>query len=103
MAITSTQLTGSAAPFYTSSGASAVTAVYFCNTDASNTAIVTVHALSSGDTVSDVNMIYNEISLTAGDTYVIDTEKIIFDSGDTLQAFKTGNANVSATVSYVGI
>jgi hypothetical protein len=104
MSISNTTLNTYVAPVYTSSGSTALTALYFCNTDSANTIQITIHAVPYGGTVSNTTMIYNSISLTAGDTYVIDTEKLILSSGDTIQALKSAStANVSVTVSYVGI
>jgi len=47
--------------------------------------------------------IYSGIQLQAGDTYVIDSEKLILGDGDMLKANASGSNSISMTVSYIGI
>ena len=49
----------------------------------------------------DANMIMNEISLPAGETFSMDTERFILNDGDSIQAQASQNLIVTATVSYV--
>jgi hypothetical protein len=57
----------------------------------------------SGGTANVLNKIYSNVTITAGDTLVVETEKIIFSSGDTLRANASANSAINATVSYTGV
>lgn len=104
MAITNSLLTtGTAANVYVSSGSSAITAIYLCNVD-STARTFDVYVCPSGTIVNTVDTrIYSGIQLQAGDTYVIDSEKLILGSGDMLKANASGSNSISMTVSYIGI
>jgi hypothetical protein len=102
MAIQNTLLTTVAGNIYTSSGNSAVTSVYFCNSGASAVNF-NVWAVPSGGTANINTRIYNNIQLASADTYVLDVEKLILSNGDTIQANATANTSVSTTISYIGI
>lgn len=84
------------------SGTSAITVVYFCNISGS-TLPVDVHVVPYGGTPDISNVIYKGIQLAPSDTYVLDTERLLLDNGDSLVAFTTVNASIVATVSYTGI
>jgi hypothetical protein len=109
MALTSTLLSNVPTPIYTSVGSSVVTAMYLCNSG--NLAVhFTLYAVPNGNSASVNNAIYYEAPLTVHDTYVVDTEKLMLENGDSLQANLTLPANVSlanvrvvATVSSIGI
>jgi hypothetical protein len=47
--------------------------------------------------------IYSAVNLQAGDTYVVDSEKLILSSGDMIKANTSGTSAISMTVSYIGI
>jgi hypothetical protein len=102
MAITNTSLDTYTQEIYHSYGENAVTTIYLCNTSG-NTVMVDLHACKANTTPSTSNLIYYQLPIAAGDTYVIDTEKLILETDDTLQAFAdTGNAVVATTIS-IGI
>ena len=104
MAITNSLLTtGDAANVYVSSGSSAITAIYLCNID-STARTFDVYVCPSGTVLTTVNTrIYSSIQLQAGDTYVIDSEKLILGNGDMLKANASASNSISMTVSYIGI
>ena len=103
MAITNTLLDINPQEIYHSYGETAVTTIYLCNTSG-NTVIVDLHACKSNVAADSSNLIYYQLAIAAGDTYVIDTEKIILETDDTLQATAdTGNAAVVATTISIGI
>lgn len=102
MSLSSTTLSTTVANVYTSSGETVVTPVYVCNYSGSS-ANVTIYAVPNGGTPSTVNVIYYQKTITAGDTYIIDQEKLILGNGDTLQASCSANSAVSVTVSYSSI
>ena len=102
MALAKAALTASAAAIYTSSGNSAVTTIYFCNYSGSDRT-VTVHLVASGDSADNTNIIYQALPVVAGDTYVLDTEKVILANGDTIQALASATSSIAASVSYIGV
>lgn len=104
MAITNSLLTtGAAANVYVSSGNSAITAIYLCNID-STARTFDIYVCPSGNTVTPLNTrIYSGIQIQTGDTYVIDSEKLILGSGDMIKANASGASSISMTVSYIGI
>jgi hypothetical protein len=79
-----------------------VSVSYFCNKSASSTTF-SLHLVPTGFTANANNVIYSNKTITAGDTYILELEKMCLNRGDMLQAVaNTGNAIV-ATVSALGI
>jgi len=100
MAIISTSVTSTAATsIYTSSGETACTVIYICNTSAS-TVTVTVNV---GTTATTANTIYKLLSLVSNDTYVIDSERLMFTNGQGIWLTVSAANAVVATVSYLAI
>ena len=66
----------------------------FTNTDVSARTL-TVHLIKSGDSKTDSNLLYKEVSINAGDTY-LDEKAIHLTNGDKLIAF----ADVAAKVNF---
>ena len=106
---------GSSTPAVVATGASggtAITALYLCN-NSTEAAIVNVYACKTGegandgnmgDSTTNMNIIYRELTISAKDTYVIDTEKLILGSGDTLQVETTDSSGqIVATVSKLDL
>ena len=102
MAIQNTLLSTLISSVYTSTGNSAVTSVYFCNSGASAVNF-SVYAVPNGSTANINTRIYSNIQLASSDTYVLDVEKLILGNGDTVQASATANTSVATTISYIGI
>lgn len=108
MAFHNTQLTNIATPIFTSINVSnAITVIYICNTGATSV-LFNIFAVSSGNVASYNNVIYHSVPLTTNDTYVIDTEKLILEAGDSLWAnltvpVMTANMRVISTVSAIEI
>lgn len=105
MAITSKALTNlTADSIFTSAGTQgdAVTTMYFCNRD-TDTRTFNLYLVPSGGVAGVNNIAYSNKIITAGDTYIIDWEKLVLSPGDTIQAnSNVGNAIV-ATVSTIGV
>ena len=84
----------------------AVTTIHLCNITASD-ANVNVYVLpddgsSAGPTEN--NKIYNNLLVQAEDTYIIDTEKLILNSGDKIFIETPDSAgSIVATVSTIGL
>jgi hypothetical protein len=102
MSLNSASLTTTVANIYASSGNSVMSVAYLCNYSASPVT-VNVFAVISGGTASSSNIIYSNVVITAGDTLVIDKEKIVFGNGETLKANASANSAVTSTVSYTGV
>ena len=47
--------------------------------------------------------IYKDVQIAAGDTLVVDMEKLVLAGGDMIRASATAANVITATVSYVGI
>ena len=97
MTISSFALTSTPSAIFTSTGISVISTAYFCNINRSSTQQFNVWLVQNGDVPSNVNLIYNNVAVTAGDTHIMDREKIVLDDGDSVYANCT--ANISATLS----
>ena len=104
MAITNSLITtGAAANVYVSSGSSAITAMYLCNVD-TDTRTFSIFVCPAGMSVTQANTrIYSGVQIQAGDTYVVDSEKLILASGDMIKANTSSTSAIAMTVSYIGI
>lgn len=80
----------------------AVTTMYFCNTNAAATAF-TLHVVPAGFVANANNIVYKNKLVTSGDTYIVDWEKLILASGDTIRANANVGNSIVATVSTIGI
>lgn len=102
MALAQAQLGTSVTTIYTSSGDSATTVIFFCNTNGT-AEVIDVYAVPSGGTAGVTNQIIDTLTVNSGDTYIMNIEKLVLSNGDSLQAVATTGGVVTATVSYVGI
>ena len=102
MSIASVNLETANGNLHVSSGNTAVTVVYITNYSDQN-AEFSLWALASGETATNTTLIYNSIPVTAGDTYYLDLEKLIYNDNDALQANANINGRLSATVSYIAV
>lgn len=104
MAITSIALDVTATTLYTSSGANgdAVTTMYFCNRD-SSTRTFSLHLVPAGNSANVNNIAYSNKTITAGDTYIIDWEKLVLSNGDMIQAVSNTANAIVASVSTIGL
>lgn len=91
-----------ATTIYTSTNSSAITAVYLMNDDSSSVT-VQVHVVLDSESASASNKIIKDLSIAAGDTYIVDTERLILDNGDTIQASASTGSVLHATISYIGV
>ena len=90
MSIEQQTITTAGSTLYTSSGGSAITAMFFMNNH-SGAVTIQLHVVKSGG------------SIAAADTYIIDTEKLLLDNGDTIQATADVDSVVNVTTSYIGV
>lgn len=104
MAITSKALDTTVGNIYISSGVNgdAVTTMYFCNRSGSSTTF-NLYLVPAGSTANVNNIAYSAKTITAGDTYIIDWEKLVLSFGDTIQANASAANAIVATVSTIGV
>jgi len=105
MAIDNAQLsTGSPVEFEVSAGESwAFTTILVCNKGVSS-ATFSLYAVLDGEAWNDnKNKIVNTANIDAGDTFIMDSEKIILEAGDKLSFQQNGgtNGDLLVTVSYI--
>lgn len=80
----------------------AVTTMYFCNRNGSTTTF-NLYVVPAGFVANSNNIVYSNKTVAAGDTYIVDWEKLVLGQGDTIRAnANVGNAIV-ATVSTIGV
>ena len=97
--ISSASLTTNPTAIFTASGTNIISTMYFCNSNPNTAYSFSMWLVPSGGSVSNTNMVYNNVTVVAKDTYVIDREKIVLSNGDAIYAYANINGNISATVS----
>lgn len=102
MALINTTLDTSVANIYASSGNSVVVTAFICNTD-SSARTFNLYAVPAAGTAGVSNQILKSVSVNAGDTYVMNTERLVLANGETLQANASTSSVLIATVSYTGV
>ena len=104
MAITNFQVgTGLGSAAFTASADTAVTVIYITNkTDGDGT--VDVYIVPNGASVSTNHLVYSQLTIKARDTYIIDTEKTILETGAKIYiAAPDSEAQFNATISTIGL
>jgi hypothetical protein len=104
MAITNFQVTANTSTAaFTASADTAVTVIYVTNKSASD-GNVNIYVVPSADSVSENFKIYNNVLIPAQDTYIVDTEKLILESGDKIYIEAPDSAaQFNATISTIGL
>jgi hypothetical protein len=113
MAIKSFTVTNSVTPAaYAATADTAVTVIYLCNigTGSSDDAVVDVYVVSSANvsafesSPTENYKIYSQLLVRSGDTYVIDSEKLILANGDKIYIATPDSAGfIRATISTIGL
>ena len=81
---------------FTATGTHAVTVIYLCNTDTASRN-VDIHVKPLGEALALENKIYDDITIPAGDTFTIDTEKLVLEATDEISAV-VGEGNTTTAV-----
>lgn len=102
MAIINTGLTTTAANIYAAATNSAIVTIHLCNYTES-TQTVNVYVVPAGTIANTTNMIYSSLQIAPTNTYIVNSEKFILSTGDSIRANCANASAVSATVSYIGI
>tara|TARA_X000000950_G_scaffold139538_1_gene173175 strand:- start:9130 stop:9465 length:336 start_codon:yes stop_codon:yes gene_type:complete len=111
MAITQTRIDGSAEQLgtavFTATADTAVTTIHLCNISSAADASINIYLLpSDGSTTvpTENNKIYNQLTVQATDTYIIDTEKLILANGDKIFIeLPDSSGQIIATISTIGL
>jgi hypothetical protein len=114
MAITNSFIDATLTTVYTSTGENAITSMIFCNyADADNIpgdniltdadTYLDVHVVQSGQSATDVNKILHQLKVPAGETFIMDTEKFVMESGDKIICQTTSPATISVTISTIAV
>ena len=104
MAITNFQVgTGLGSAAFTASAETAVTVIYITNkTDGDGT--VDIHVVPNGASVSENHLVYSQLTIKARDTYILDTEKLILETGARIFISAPDSAaQFNATISTIGL
>ena len=103
MAITNYQVGTSVTAAFTASaaGGTAITVIYITNkTDGDGT--VDVYVTPTGVSATANHLVYSQLTITARDTYIIDTEKMILESGAKIYVVAPDSAaQFNATISTI--
>lgn len=102
MSITNTRLTDTLPTrVFQATGQEVVSAVYICNTSAVSNVSVNVYCVNNDDSTSGSldNIIYSQLEITANDTYVMSTERLILDANDEIEVESNVGNVVTVTVS----
>lgn len=99
MTIINTDLTTVAANIFAPTSNSVVVTLYLCNTS-SGTVTANIYAIPVAGTANATTQIACNLSISAYDTYIMSTERLVIDDGEALVANANANSAVSATVSY---
>ena len=102
MTIKNTTLGTAATTIYTSSGETALTTMYFCNTSPGELTF-NIYAVPAGDTAGPSNIIYYALQIAPTDTFVLDAERLILEDGDSIVANATISGSIVSTVSSVSV
>jgi len=102
MAIANATILNTETTVYTSSGSNAVTVIYFLNTD-SSARTLDIHVKPLGEALAAENQIYDAVNIPAGDTFVLDAEKLVLEDTDEITALASVTSVVVATISTIGV
>ena len=101
--ITNTQIASTTTTqIFLSNGQNAVTTAIFCNTDNSTSATLDVYAVPYGSNANAGTQIMKGVILPAGETFVMDTERLILENNDALYAQASVDGIITSTISSVG-
>lgn len=103
MAITNANLTTTTSNIYVSSDSTAAMTFYFSNYSTASNATFSLWAVPSGDEPGNLNVLYSNVTVLAGDTYVMDRERIFLENGDRLCGYANANNAISCTLTYTTV
>jgi hypothetical protein len=99
--ITNTEIGTTSTTIYTSSGDNAVNLMVFCNTNVTETGMLSVWVIPKNDTQADKHTILKNTRLTPTETLTFSTEKLILQDGDLIKCRATKLDDTTAIVTVV--
>lgn len=100
MAIKNTQLTStSVLQVFSATVQTALTTVIFCNVSPTTSTSINVYAVPFGSSPIPGTQIMKSLPLAAGDTFVLDTERLILEQNDSIWAQAAVGNCITVTVS----
>ena len=85
-----------------------ITTVIFTNTanadpadDTAGETTLTAHLIESGGSLGPSNMVINALPISAGETFVMDTEKLVLEAGDSIKTSASANTTLKLTLSVL--
>ncbi len=103
MSIQSNYLTTTTSSVYTSTGTTVAMTFYVSNYSTSANASFSIWAVPSGGSPSNVNVLYTNVTVQSGDTYLASTERLFLDNGDAIYARSTANSVMSITLTHTTV
>lgn len=104
MAIKSSLLSTNTSPVYTSSGSTVAMTFYMANYSANTPATFSIWAVTSGTAQpTNANVLYSNVTVLPGDTYLASTERLFLDNGDSLWVYCNANSAMSTTLTYTSV
>lgn len=86
----------------------AITTVLVCNNAAddgsgANDTTFDMHVIPAGQSKSTTNIVLNDLSVAAADTFTFNVERLILEADDRLMFVGANPTNLSVTVSYLEV
>lgn len=103
MSLQSSNLTTTTSSIYNSSGTTAAMTMYFVNYSSSNVAAFSLWGVKNGDVPENKNILYVNVTVQPGDTYLASTERLLLDNGDELYANTTVDNTMAVTLTYTNV
>jgi hypothetical protein len=98
--ITNTQVpSATTAQVFLATGQQAITTMIFCNTSGVTDTALNVYVVPFGSNAAPSTQIMKSVPIPAGETFVLDSERLILEDGDAIYAQATVNNLITATVS----
>lgn len=98
--ITNTQVpSATTAQVFLATGQQAITTMIFCNTSGVTDTALNVYVVPFGSNATPSTQIMKSVPIPAGETFVLDSERLILEDGDAIYAQATVNNLITATVS----
>ena len=89
---------------YTSLGNTVAMTFYIANYSTSVNASFSIWAVTNGTaSPTNANVLYSNVLVNSGDTYLASTERIFLDTGDTIYARSSANSALAVTFTYTSV
>lgn len=88
-------------PVITATGTIATTVINFCNTSSTQSGVIDVCIVNSGDVPKLENMVLTQYPIPTQDSFEYNTEKYVLGNGDYISVSGSITNIISAVVSYI--